>query len=394
MAKRFTTGFTRRHALLAGSAATLGACVDGGGVTTSAGDGPLTNPNQTTRIALLVPAGTADENQNKLADNLVRAAELALSDVPSAKLDMRVYSTAANPEQAAGAATQALREGAKLIVGPLLGESALAVGRVAAARGINVLTFSNNTNVAGGNIITMGNSFGNAADRLIGYASAKGFKSLAVLGSDNAAGQLAASAARGAAGRSGVSFNGNFTYPFSPQGIQSTVPGVAAKVSGNGTQALMLTADSATGLPQIGDILRQVNFAETGIKLLGLARWDIPPTTLANLGLQGGWFAIPDGRSIAVFNTRFTEKFSTAPHPLSGIAYDGVMAVATLLAEGNRGALQRSHLSRETGFKGSAGAFRILSNNTTQRVLSVAEVNNGTFRIISNAAQGFAISTS
>ena len=73
---------------------------------------------------------------------------------------------------------------------------------------------------------------------------------------------------------------------------------------------------------------------------------------------------------------------------------DGVIAVATLLTEGNRGALQRSQLSRAQGFRGSAGAFRILPNNTTQRVLSVAEVNQGTFRIISNAASGFSTATS
>ena len=182
-------------------------------------------------------------------------------------------------------------------MGPLLGESAIAAGRAAAARGINVLTFSNNTDVAGGNVITMGNSFDNAADRLVGLASANGFKSMSILASDNAAGRLATTAARGAASRSGVNFNRAFTYAFSPEGIRSTVPGAAASVAGDGTQALMLTADSATGLPQIGDILRQVNFAETGAKLLGLARWDIPPTTLANLGLQGGWFAIPDSLS-------------------------------------------------------------------------------------------------
>ena len=386
---------SRRNLLLGASAAGLTACVDGGGgISTSAGDGPLTNPNQPTRIGLLVPDGSGDPNFSNLAGNLIRAAEMAVDAFPSAKIQLRSYATGAQPGPAAGAAQQALSQGAKLLIGPLLGQNAVEVGKVASSRGVNVLTFSNNPDVAGGNVITMGNTVNNSASRLIGLASARGFKSLSVITTNNAAGSTAIAAARAAASRSGVSFKGAYTYPLSPEGVRSTVPGIASTIANDGTTAVLLTADSGTFLGDIGRILGQAGVGGERIKLLGLTRWDIPSDNLANTGLEGGWFAIPDGRAISVFNASYTSKFSTAPHPIAGVAYDAVAAVATLLTEGNRGALQRSQLSRAQGFSGSAGAFRILSNNTTQRVLSVAEVSQGSFRIISNAAAGFSTATS
>ncbi|MEM7242823.1 MAG: penicillin-binding protein activator, partial [Pseudomonadota bacterium] len=378
---------SRRNMLLGGSALGLSACVDAGGgaVTTTSSDGPLTNPNQTTRIGLLVPDGSGDANFTNLANNFVRAAEMALAARPEAKIEMRTYATGAQPSTAAGAAQRALSEGAKLLVGPLLGQNAVEVGRVAASRNVNVLTFSNNPDVAGGNVITLGNSVNIGANRLIGLASARGFKSLSVITTNNAAGESAIQAARQAASRAGVNFNGAYRYALSPDGVRSAMPGIAAEISRSGTNAVLLSADFSTFLTQIADYLAGVGLNGERAKLLGLTRWDIPASTLSNTGLQGGWFPIPDGRAIAGFNTAFTRTYGGAPHPLAGIAYDGVIAVATLLTEANRGALQRSQLSRASGFRGSAGAFRILSNNTTQRVLSVAEVNAGTFRIISNA---------
>ena len=204
-----THALSRRNLLIGGSALGLTACVDGGGgITTSAGDGPLTNPNQPTRIGLLVPDGSGDPNFSNLAGNLIRAAEMAIDAFPSAKIQLRSYATAAQPGPAAGAAQQALSQGAKLLIGPLLGQNAVEVGKVASSRGINVLTFSNNPDVAGGNVITMGNTVNNAASRLIGLASARGFKSLSVVTTNNAAGSSAIAAARAAASRSGVSFKG------------------------------------------------------------------------------------------------------------------------------------------------------------------------------------------
>ncbi len=354
-----------------------------------AADGPRINPNATVKVALLVPSGSGDANQENLANNLIRAAEMAIADHPNAKINMRVYATAGNPAQAATAAQTAISNGAKIIIGPLFAESANAVGKVAAAKNINVLSFSNNISVAGGNVFVLGNSPQNTANRIVGYASAKGYKSVAVVAPQNAAGTAAANAVKSAASRTGARFVGTYSYPFSPEGISGSAPAIAAKLGESGSTAVVLTADSASGLPLLAQRLPAGGLDIENIKVLGLARWDIPQSTLGAAGLRGGWFAIPDGAAISAFNGRFNNTYGTAPHPLAGIAYDGMKAFAELLNSKNAGAAQRSQLTRSQGFRGASGAFRLLNNGSTQRALSVAEASAGGLRVISSAPTKF-----
>jgi hypothetical protein len=387
-----TTISNGRRAVLGGLLAlSLAACED---ITTTSqpsggADGPKLNPNRTVQVALLVPSGSGDANQENLANNLIRAAEMAIADHPNAKIDMRVYATHGNATQAASAAQTAISNGAKIIIGPLFAESANAVGKIAAAKNINVLSFSNNTGVAGGNVFVLGNSFQNTANRIVGYAASKGYKSVAVVSPQNAAGTAAANAVKSAASRTGARFAGAYAYPFSPEGIAGTAPTIAAKINASGSTAVVLTADSASGLPLLAQRLPAGGLDIENIKVLGLARWDIPQSTLGNAGLRGGWFAIPDGAAISAFNGRFNNTYGTAPHPLAGIAYDGMKAFAELRSNGNAGAAQRSQLSRSQGFRGASGAFRLLKNGSTQRALSVAEAASGGLRVISSAPTKF-----
>ncbi|MGY9052117.1 MAG: ABC transporter substrate-binding protein, partial [Rhodobacterales bacterium] len=89
------------------------------------------------------------------------------------------------------------------IIGPLFSESAVAVGKVAAANNVNVLSFSNTLEVAGGNIFILGNTFQNTADRIIGYASTKGYKSIAIVSPETSAGSIASSAVKSVAAKIG-----------------------------------------------------------------------------------------------------------------------------------------------------------------------------------------------
>jgi len=154
-----------RRALIGGLLAlSLAACEDITPTTTQStggSDGPRINPNNVTAVALLVPSGSGNANQENLANNLIRAAEMAIADHPGAKIDLRVYATAGNAGQASAAAQKAIGQGAKIIIGPLFAEAANAVGKVAAANNVNVLSFSNNTQVAGGNVFVLGNTFQN-----------------------------------------------------------------------------------------------------------------------------------------------------------------------------------------------------------------------------------------
>ena len=81
--------------------------------------------------------------------------------------------TAGNPAQATIQAQRAVDEGAKIILGHLFGETANAAGMAVADEGINVLSFSNNTSIAGGNVFVLGKTFQNTSNRLLTYAASK-----------------------------------------------------------------------------------------------------------------------------------------------------------------------------------------------------------------------------
>ena len=148
----------------------------------------VTKPIQ---VALLVPGGSSQPNDNALAQNFENAARLAIADLQDARVELRVYNTAGgNPQQAAIAATQAVNNGAKIIIGPLFGEAANAAGVAIAGRDVNVLAFSNNGAFAGGNVFILGATFDNTANRLVQYASRQGISRYMVVHGEDLPGNV------------------------------------------------------------------------------------------------------------------------------------------------------------------------------------------------------------
>ncbi|NWO96174.1 ABC transporter substrate-binding protein, partial [Escherichia coli] len=75
---------------------------------------------------------------------------------------------------AANAARQAIADGNKLILGPLLAEEAREVAPIARAARVPVLSFSNDTAVAGNGTYLLGYSPAQSIERVVDYARAQG----------------------------------------------------------------------------------------------------------------------------------------------------------------------------------------------------------------------------
>ena len=67
---------------------------------------------------------------------------------------------------------------------------------------------------------------------------------------------------------------------------------------------------------------------------LGLTRWDVPAERAGPVGLQGGYFATADPRPAAQFRGRYGGAYGDGPHPLAGLAYDGIAAIGAIAARG------------------------------------------------------------
>ena len=350
--------------------------------------GPSIDTSKAVPVALLVPksGGSGDA---VVAASLENAARLAIADLNGAKIDLRVYDTGGNEAKTASVTQKAIADGAKIILGPLYGGNANAAGHVAAASGVNVLAFSNNSSLAGGNVFILGHTFDNTARRLTTFAARQGKRRIVTVSAQNAAGELGRAAIASAAAASGASIVGNVTYSYSQQGVIEAATQVKSAVDSGQADAVFLTSNTDAALPFFAQLLpeRGVNPAVT--QYIGLTRWDVPSQTLDLPGLQGGWFALPDPTLTAQFNARYNAAYGSQPHPLAGLAYDGIAAIGALVKQGRSNALTAGALTQSAGFQGVNGVFRFQSNGVAERGLAVATIRNKQVVVVDPAPRGF-----
>ncbi len=351
--------------------------------------GPTINTSKPVPVALLVPRGSSKQGDAIMAQNLENAARMAMADLQGVQIDLRVYDTAGVPATAASAATQAVNDGARIILGPVYAEAANAAGLAAAQRGVNVLAFSNNTAIAGGNVYILGPTFDNTARRLTKFAAAQGKSKLLVVSGDDAAGLAGRDAINRAASRSGASVAGSVSYQLSQQGVINAIP-VIRNAAGKGANAVFMTATTAGALPLLTQLLPEAGVRPSQYQYIGLTRWDIPQQTLALPGVQGGWFALPDPIKGQQFRQRYTATYGDAPLPIGGLAYDGIAAIGALVAAGNSEALTGAALTQGAGFQGTGGVFRLRPDGTNDRGLAVATIQDKKVVILDPAPTSFA----
>lgn len=338
-------------------------------------------------VAILLPYGSANAGDSVVAQALEDAARLAIGDLAGVRLDLRVYETAGDAAIGAAAATRAVDDGAKVILGPLYADVAAAVGVAVANDNVSVLSFSNNTSVAGGNVYVLGNTFENTADRVISYATAQGRNRVAVLHANDTAGNIARAAVQSAVGKSGATLVAAIPYELSQEGVFNAVPIVRDAVREAGANSVFFTSAYSGALPIFAQLLPENGIQPGDVQFMGLARWDVPSEALSLAGLQGGWFALPDQGLSAQFDSRFQAAFARAPHPLAGLAFDGISAIGAVVRDA--GEIGPASLTQPSGFAGVNGVFRLRADGTNERALAIAQIIDGQVQVISPAPRRF-----
>lgn len=370
---------SRRFVLLALCAGVLAACqvgVPGGG-------GPRVRVGAPIQVALLLPYGSASAGDEIVARSLENAARLAASEFEGVQLEITVYNTAADPAQAATVARQAIQQGARVIVGPLRSDAAAAVGVAVSNSNVAVLSFSNNTEIAGGNVFVLGHTYGNTADRIASYAVRQGRNRIAILHAQNLAGEVARDAVQQAVSRAGGTVAGVVSYEFSQQGVVQALPEVMSTIRSSDANGLVITAEASAALPLFAQLLPENGLDTEEVRVMGLTRWDVPSQTLELSGLQGGWFALPDPDASAAFSARYTAAYGDAPHVLAPIAYDAMRAIAETAEAA--GAIGVAELTASSGFAGANGVFRLRADGTVERAMAIATVLDNQVSIIDPA---------
>ncbi|MFV2053618.1 penicillin-binding protein activator [Aliiroseovarius sp. YM-037] len=354
-----------------------------------ANTGPRINTNNPVPVALLVPRGSANQGDAVLAQSLENAARLAIADLGGVDIDLRVYGTGGQAGLAAQVAQQAVDDGAKIILGPVFAEAANAAGVAVANRNVNVLSFSNNTEIAGGNVFVLGNTFQNSAGRLASYAVRQGKGRIVVVHGQDISETIGRDAVVNAVRSSGGTVAGVRGFEMSQNGVINAIPGIASEVRSSGANAVFFTSGTDGALPLLTQLLPE-NGIDTGTaQFIGLRRWDIPASAISLPGVQNGWFAVPDPALNARFRERYSAAYGGAPHPIAGLAYDGIAAIGALVKAGNSEALTASALTQGSGFVGVNGVFRLRGDGTNQRGLAVATIRDNQVIVIDPAPRSF-----
>lgn len=352
--------------------------------------GPAFDPGAPVRVALLLPTGSGSAGDETLARHLKQAADMAVADLAGGvTIDLRVYSAGGDPATASRAALQAADEGAAIILGPVFGDSANAAGLAVRGRGLNVLSFSNNTDIAGGNVFVLGTTFQNTAARLAAYAAGQGKGNILIVHDQTPQGDLGKRSIQNAARAAGATIVGAVPYEFSGPGVTAAIPTIVSTARANSANAMFFTADSAGALPLLAQLLPEAGLSGTAVQYAGLARWDLPQATLSIPGVQGGWFALPDPGLNAQFESRYLAAYGESPHLIAGLAYDGVAAIGALVKSGRPDPFSGAALTQGAGYVGVGGIFRLKPDGTNERGLAIARVQNGQFVVIDPAPRRF-----
>lgn len=369
-----------------------------GGPGVGAGVAPVATGNQpvngetlgkgTVRVALLVPS-SATGNAGVIAANLKNAADLALREFQGgANLQILVKDDRGTPEGAREAATEAIAQGAELIIGPLFSQSVASAASVARPAGVPIVAFSTDTSVAARNVNLLSFLPQSDVDRIIGYAASQGKHSIAAILPANGYGTVMEAALQRAATGSGARIITIERYGLDRVSMQQKAEAIATVIQSGQVDAVFMP-DAGDAAPFLAQIFSARGIRPGQVKFLGSGQWD-DPRIAAEPTLRGGWYPAPDRAGFAAFAVRYQSVFGGPPLRTASLGYDATSLAAGLAARYGDKRFTAETLGNPNGFIGVDGAFRFLPDGTNQRQLAVYELGGGTPVIVDRAPQTFA----
>ncbi|MEM9312296.1 MAG: penicillin-binding protein activator [Pseudomonadota bacterium] len=380
---------SRRTLALAGAAALLGGCqvipktetVSTAPVVTPTPEPtPTALPTDATRhrVALLVPlSGSTAEVGQALAD----ATTMALLDTNAKNLRITTYDTG----QGAGeAARQAVVDGNKLILGPLLASNVPAVQAQARPASVPAIAFSNDTQVASADVFLMGHVPEQSIRRTVRYARARGSTLFAALVPDGDYGQRSYAALETALGAYGGNLIARETYARGNTSIVSA----AQRLRTKGGYDTVLIADGARLATQAASELKRSG-AE-GTRILGTELWSGESALTQASSVDGAMFSAVSDRRFKRFSDSYEARFGKKPYRIATLGYDSVLLTLRIANDWTLGSnFPTNRLFDRAGFLGVDGAFRFGRDGVAERALEVRQVSGGAVTQVDPAPTSF-----
>ncbi len=338
-------------------------------------------------IAVLVPLSAPDSRLQKIAQGIVDAAQLAATDISDPRIRVRKYDTAGDANRAKSMTEAAIADGADIIIGPVFGASAKAVGPVARKSAVNVITFSTDSSAAAENVFLIGSLPKSEVGRVLSYAASEGLLRIGGFAPDGPYGDQVVQAMRDKGSASGVSIDRIGRYGRTFEVIQSAAKSYAATVSAPNA---ILLPDSGFGLQTAASFLSYYDAGPPTMSFLGTGQW-YDAATLREATLRGGLFPAPDPTLRALFAERYRTVYGVEPPTLAELGYDAVAAVGSMLAFAEPGTdpFDAASITDPRGFQGVTGVFRFTPDGLNERGYAILEVTRDGFTVRDPAPRDF-----
>jgi branched-chain amino acid transport system substrate-binding protein len=350
---------------------------------------PASNIGQGKVKAGLILPLSGSGNAAVAAQSMRDAAEMALAEFNNPDMQLLVKDDGGSAPGAQQAAQQVLDDGAEIILGPLFALTVGPVGQAARGRGIPVIAFSTDANVAARGVYLLSFLPESDVERIIGYAASQNRRSFAALVPDNAYGSVAEAAFKQAVARRGGRVVALEKYPLEKSRMQGPVRSVAQAASG--ADAIFIP-DGADSVPTLVQNLIANGIDTKRVQLLGTGLWE-DAQIFSNPQLDGGWYAGPESTGFRNFSARFRTRYGRDPVRTASLAYDAVALVAALAKTQGKQRFTEAVLTNGSGFTGIDGLFRFRPDGTNQRGLAVLRVSPTGGQVISPPPKDFGSGT-
>ena len=362
---------------------------------------PFVNGKTVKRIAIILPFSAKSARLRAEAGSMLHAAELALFARGEDDILLMTFDSAGTGAGARTAAKNAVKQGADIILGPILASSVKASGDIARRAGTPMLAFSTDTSVAKPGVYLL--SFPPEAEvkRVVEFVRQSGARKFAFLGPTSRYGERVLDAYNDSVTRLSGEITGVEIY----HGDDITVmQEPARKLAALYTQTYLANEEKlANGLPvdeaafhvvmlpEGGTALRSLapllpffeeNINAASVQFVGTGLWN-RGDVVREPALRGGIFAGPDQAEQKVFAANYDAVFGQEPSRLASLAYDGLNIAAFVASGDPRGRTAR--LTDRAGFFGADGLVRFTPSGQPERGLAIYQIKGGRFVIIDPA---------
>ncbi len=303
---------------------------------------------------------------------------MALDDLQNNRMMLKFYDTKSTQEGAQTAASQAIDDGADLILGPLMGKEVEGVAPLALSADVPVVSFTTSPQVLQKGIYSIGLLNGEQIERAVSYAKNNGRNSLALLVPDNNSGlNIVKAALMSSITKDMPLVKVGF---YSPQSVDFSE--LVKDVASDGGFDTVLIADGGNRLKSLVSMFAYNDVMYPDVLFMGTAAWDNTNLSKETI-LYHGVYPMVSKSYGTYFTDKYKETFGEQPKSLYSFAYDSVLLASVL--SGKTEDDITSALTGKSGFIGVNGFFKILPTGQSFHSLEMMEVTKDGPKVVSPA---------